>query len=105
MRLIVFTLVLGFMLPLSARAEANKGYLGFAAKVERGPSSVSTCRSYGGQPVFGRHHNVVMSMGRYDNKRSNIIYYGGHRFVTFTVENTNFWGRTDTAILLCHFAG
>ena len=105
MRLIVGTLVLGFMLSLPARAGADKDYLGFAAKSDEGPINGSLCRSYGGRPLLNQHQSVVMSMGRRDPKQSNIIYHGGHQYVTFSIETSSFWGKKETAIALCHFAG
>ncbi len=104
MRLIVFAVFLTLMLPLPARAGTDKDYLGFADKSSEGPSNGSICRSFGGAPVLDQHYGVVMRMGRRDAKRSNVIYHGGHQYVTFNFETSNFWGR-DTVIALCHFAG
>ena len=105
MRLILFALLLAFMVPVPARAETDKNYLDFAAKSNEGPSNGSTCRSYGGQPLLGQHQKVVMHMGRRDPKLSNVIYHGGHHYVTFSVETSSFWGSKDTVVALCHFAG
>lgn len=105
MRLVVFTLFLGLVAALPVKAEKEKGYVGFAAESERGPVSGSVCRTYGGQPVVDQLHGVVMNMGRRDSKRTNILYYGGHQYVAFSIQNTTFWGKTETAIALCHFAG
>lgn len=105
MRLIVCTLILGFMLSLPARAGPAKDYLGFADKSDGGPINGSLCRSYGGQPLLNQHHGVVMSMGRRDPKRSNVIYHGGHQYVTFSIEISSFWGKKETVVALCHFAG
>ena len=105
MRLIVLALLLVLMLPLPARAETAKDYLGFAAKTDGGPSSGSTCQSYGGQPLIDQHQSVVMSMGRRDAKQPNIIYHGGHRYVTFSIEKETFWGKKESFVALCHFSG
>ena len=105
MRLIAFALLLGFMLPHPAWAGAAKDYLGFATVADNGPTSGSTCRSYGGQPLVDQHQSVVMRMGRRDPKRSNVIYHGGHQYVTFSIEVSRFWGKKETVIALCHFAG
>jgi hypothetical protein len=105
MRPIVYALLLGFVLSLPARAGVDKDYLGFADKSDGGPISGSLCRSHGGQPLLDQHQSVVMRMGRRDPKRSNVIYHGGHQYVTFSIEVSSFWGRKETAIALCHFAG
>ncbi len=105
MRLMVSAILLTLMLALPVRAQAPKGYLGFADLSDQGAADASTCRSYGGQLLLDEHYGVVMRMGRRDAKRSNVIYHGGHRYVTFSLETSGFWGRGDTVAALCHFAG
>lgn len=105
MRHFVFVVLLSLAFPLSAQAEPGKGYLAFAAKVQNGPTTAATCRSFGGYPVVGKLFKVVMDMGRHDSMHPNILFYGGHRYVPFTVENKTFWGRKNSAVLLCHFPG
>lgn len=105
MRNVVSGLLLSSAILVSAQAETGKGYLGFAVKTQNGPSTAAACRSFGGYPVVGKLYGVVMSMGRQDIRYPNILFYGGHRYVAFTMENTTFWGGTESAVVLCHFAG
>ena len=105
MRVMIFSTLLILMLALPAGAQTGKGYLGFAHKSDTGGASGAACRSFGGQLVLDEHYGVVMRMGRRDAKCANVIYHGGHQYVTFSIETASFWGRRDTVIALCHFAG
>ena len=105
MKLIVFALFSTLLLAVPARAVTEKGYLAFAAKSDQGPSNGSSCRSFGGEQVVGGHYTVVMDMGRRDTVRANVIYHGGHQYVAFSIETSNFWGGKNTVVALCHFAG
>ena len=105
MKQIVSAVLLTLMLGLPVRAQPPKDYLGFAHISDQGATDGSTCRSYGGQLLLDEHYGIVMRMGRRDAKRSNVIYHGGHQYVTFSMETSDFWGRGNTVAALCHFAG
>ncbi len=105
MKLVIIAIAFSLMLPLHAGSSAENGYIGFAAKSSNGPTKQAACRSYGGLPVVDQHYNVVMRMGRRDSERTNVIYHGGHHYVTFSISTETFWGRRDTIVGLCHFSG
>jgi hypothetical protein len=93
------------MVALPIGAQTGKGYLGFAHKSDAGAANGATCRTFGGQLVLDEHYGTVMRMGRRDARLANVIYHGGHQYVTFSVETSSFWGRGNTVTALCHFAG
>ncbi|MCZ6448919.1 MAG: hypothetical protein O7D27_01220 [Alphaproteobacteria bacterium] len=105
MRLIVSAVLLALMLAPSARAQPGKGYLGFAHKSDQGATNGATCRAFGGQLLRSEHYAVVIRMGRRDVELTNVIYHGGHKYVSFSMETSSFWGRGETVVALCHFAG
>ncbi len=105
MRLILSAVLLALMLAPPAWAQPGKDYLGFAHKSDQGATNGATCKAFGGQLLRSEHYAVVMRMGRRDAKRTNVIYHGGHTYVTFSVETSSFWGRRETVAALCHFAG
>ena len=105
MKLVIFAIAFTLMLPLPTGSSAAQGYLRFAATSSNGPTKHASCRSYGGSPVVDQHYNVVMRMGRRDAERANVIYHGGHRYVAFSIETSNFWGGKYTVVALCHFSG
>ncbi len=105
MRLIVSAVLLALMLAPSARAQPGKGYLGFAHKSDQGATNGATCRAFGGQLLRSEHYAVVIRMGRRDVELTNVIYHGGHKYVSFSMETSGFWGRGETVVALCHFAG
>ncbi|MDX1485806.1 MAG: hypothetical protein R3229_15150 [Alphaproteobacteria bacterium] len=103
--LAIAVIVSAFAPALARDGGEPAGYYGFAEKAENGAVDTAECRAFGGQPVVDQHYHVVMRMGRRDVEHGNIIYYGGHQYVTFTIERSTFWGRTDVIVALCHFAG
>ncbi len=105
MRLIVSAVLLALMLALPARAQPGKGYLGFAHESDQGAANGATCKAFGGQLLRSEHYAIVMSMGRRDVERTNVIYHGGHKYVSFSMAASSFWGRRETVAALCHFAG
>jgi hypothetical protein len=105
MKWVLAFLISVLMFPFQANAAIDKGYLGFAVFSGDGPIEKKSCRFYGGQPIVDQHYNVVMRMGRRDPKRSNVIYHGGHQYVTFSMQTETFWGRKETFVALCHFSG
>jgi hypothetical protein len=86
------------------KAAANDDYLKFAAKSNEGPTSDPTCRSHGGQPVVGEQYDVVMGSGRIADTPYNVIYYGGNRYVTYKIYESDPTRRQlGTEIGLCRF--
>ncbi len=69
-------------------------YLAFAEKSKKeGLVDDAACRSHGGRRVFNRHYDVVLSAGRSDPELYNVLYYGGHKYVTFRIDTSNFLNR------------
>jgi hypothetical protein len=86
------------------KSAANDAYLEFAAKSHEGPTSDPTCRSHGGQPVVGEQYDVVMGSGRIADTPYNVIYYGGNRYVTYKIfESDPVRQQLGPEIGLCRF--
>ncbi len=105
MRVLFLVFAIAILMPFGASADGPRDYVGFAKKADGGSADVRTCRSYGGQLVVDGHYHTVMRMGRRDERRTNLIYHGGHQYVAFTITKSTFWGSKEYIEALCHFAG
>ncbi len=88
----IITLVQALALATPGVAAAA-GYLDFADKSKEGSVDGAACRSHGGRRVFNNHYDLVLSTGRSDPELYNVLYYGGHKYVTFRIDTSNFLNR------------
>ncbi len=109
---LAFLSVLAFSLSLtfgdSAAAVRSGDYLTFAGvSNSEKVFNKHDCRKYGGRPVTQGEHDLVMGRGRTDADLYNVLWFGGHQYVTYKIDTsssvTRLFGIHTQSIWLCQF--